>query len=99
MPGRKVEGQWPLEIKGNHLRARQKRPVRLPGVVYRTHDVGGKGHSQRIAMYNPATKRWSTQSWIFPVADVKAQRPHTVKILKKLGVYAKAMRLVSHFHA
>jgi len=92
MPTRKVNGKWPLEIKGKHVRARQKRPIRLKGTKYRTHDVGSKGHTQRIAMYNPKTKRWSTQSWIFLKSDIKNHRPTTTKILKKLGAYKEALK-------
>lgn len=83
----------PIEVKGNHLRVRVKKPT--ASAKYRTHDVGSPGHTQRIAIYNPRTKRWSTQSWIFPIKDVKNKRPATMKMLKSLGVKREALRRVS----
>jgi hypothetical protein len=82
----------PIEVRGQHLRVRVRRPI--PKARYRTHDVGTKGHTQRIAMRNPTTGRWSTQSWIFPVKDVKGQRPKTMRMLKRLGVKREALRKV-----
>jgi hypothetical protein len=55
---------------------------------------GAKGHSQRIAMLNPRTKRWQTQSWTFPTIDIKEKRPATMKILEKLGIKKKALAKV-----
>jgi hypothetical protein len=73
----------PIEIKKNRLRIRMQKPIK--GAKYRTDDIGQKGHTQRIAMYNPRTKKWTTQSWTFPIVDVRSRRPATIKILKKLG--------------
>lgn len=86
----------PLEIRGKHLRVRVSRPVK--GAKYRTQDVGDKHHSQRVAMYDPRTKRWKTQSWIFPLKDVQMRRKKTMKILADLGAQHQAVKLVdSHF--
>jgi hypothetical protein len=82
----------PLEIKGTRLRYRVKRPVK--GAVFRTDDVGMKGHTQRIAMKNLKTGKWSTQSWTFPVSDIKERRPATMKVLSKLGIKRKALKKV-----
>jgi len=84
----------PLEIHGKHLRVRVARPLKGKGVKYRTHDVGSPGHTKRIAMYNPRTKRWKTQSWLFPIADILARRPVTMRLLASLGVKRKAIELV-----
>jgi len=82
----------PLEIRGTRLRYRVRRPVK--GAKYRTHDVGRKGHSERIAMYLPRKRRWVTQSWTFPVKDVIKERKKTMDILRKLGTTRKARKLV-----
>lgn len=84
--------KYPLEINATHLRVRQVPPIE--GAKYRNQRVGEKGHSERIAMYNPKTKRWITQSWIFPIADVLSRRPSTVKILKRLGRWEEAYKFV-----
>ena len=55
----------PIEVRGKHLRVRIRRPVKK--AVYRYHDIGEVGHTQRLSMYNPRTGRWATQSFIFPI--------------------------------
>lgn len=82
----------PIEIKGTRLRYRVRRPIK--GATYRTQDVGTKKHSERIAMKNPKTGKWTTQSWTFPVSDIKNKRPSTMKILTKLGIKRKALKKV-----
>jgi len=82
----------PLEVKGRHLRYRVRRPFK--SAKYRTHDVGSKGHTKRVVCYNPRTKKWTTQSWLFPVKDIKAKRKKTMEILSKLGIKRKALKKV-----
>lgn len=82
----------PMEIRGKRLRVRVARPIKSR--IYRTQDVGAKGHTERIAVKNPRTKRWHTQAWSFPIEDVRAKRPQTMAILNKLGVARKAEKLV-----
>lgn len=82
----------PFEVKGKHLRYRVRKPIR--GARYRYDDIGSKGHTQRLARYNPRTKKWQTQTWIFPVKDVRERRPKTIKILTKLGIKRKALKKV-----
>jgi len=82
----------PLEVKGKHLRYRVRRPVK--GAKYRTHDLGSKGHTLRLARYNPRTKRWATQTWLFPKKDIRAKRPKTMKMLADLGIKRKALKKV-----
>lgn len=84
-----------MEIVGRHLRVRVRRPIK--GAKYRTHDVGAVRHTKRIAM-KPPGRRWITQSWIFPLADVQMRRKQTMRILAGLGVQRQAVKLVdSHF--
>jgi len=80
-----------IEIKGKRLRVRVARAIK--GAKYRTDDVGTKGHSERIAMYNPRTRRWKTQSWTFPVEDIRQNRKKTVDILRKLSAVTEARKL------
>lgn len=82
----------PFEIVGKHLRYRMRKPIKR--AKYRLHDVGMKGHTQRLARYNPRTKRWQTQSWIFPIKDVVTKRPRTMRILSDLGIKRKALQKV-----
>jgi len=82
----------PIEIKGNHLRVRVREPI--SNAIYRTDDIGSPHHTKRITMYNPYTKRWATQSMIFPITDVKSRRYETMQNLTKLGVKEEALRLV-----
>lgn len=82
----------PFEIRGKHLRYRMRRAVK--GAKYRVHDVGVKGHTQRLARYNPRTKRWQTQTWMFPVKDIKGRRPRTMQILSDLGIKKRALEKV-----
>jgi len=74
------------------LRYRIRRPVK--GAIYRYHDVGSKGHTIRLARYNPRTKKWATQTWIFPIEDIRTKRPKTMKMLADLGIKRKALRMV-----
>jgi hypothetical protein len=82
----------PLEIKGTRLRYRVKRPIK--GSVFRTDDVGMKGHTERVSMKDSRTGKWSTQSWTFPVTDIKERRPATMKVLTKLGIKKKVLAKV-----
>jgi hypothetical protein len=96
LPSENLKKFWgekmPLEIKGTRLRYRVRNPIK--GAIFRTDDIGQKGHSLRVAQYNPRTKRWQTQSWTFPIIDIKEKRPATIKILEKLGIKKKALAKV-----
>jgi len=81
-----------IEIRGKHVRVQVRRPVK--GATYRMHDVGTPGHTKRVAMRHPRTKRWRTQTWLFPVADVRKRRASTMTLLTKLGVKTKVLKLV-----
>ncbi len=70
-----------VEIKGQHLRVRVRRPIKR--AEYGWDDVGDPGHTVRVAMLNPKTNRWVTQSWVFPVKDVKNRREKTMIELKR----------------
>lgn len=82
-----------VDIKGSFVRVRVRKPV--IGAKFSTHDVGLRGHTKRVAMFNPVTNRWVTQSWLFPVNDVKIERRKTKFMLLKLGVWTKAKYLVN----
>jgi hypothetical protein len=81
----------PIELKGSHIRIRQTEPVK--GSIFRTKDIGQKGHTMLVLMRKPHAKKWVTQSVIMPVQDVRANRAKTVQILKALGVYRSAKQL------
>jgi hypothetical protein len=78
------------EVRAKRLRCRVRTPIR--GAEYRTQDVGTKLHSERIAMKDPRTGRWATQSWTFPVEDVRSRRGKTIEILTKLGIKRKKLK-------
>ena len=82
---------YTLEIVGGRLHVRQVPPMKG---AFRIQEIGEKGHSQRVAMKNPRTGKWITQSWTFPVQDVLSRRPATVKILKRLGRWEEAYKFV-----
>ena len=81
-----------LELTDKRLKVRLKR--RVPGAIFRVQDVGRPGFSQRVAMFNPKTGRWSTQGWTFPQKAIKEKDKKTKRILTKLGVYRKALKKV-----
>ena len=80
-----------IEIRGTRLRVKVARAIK--GAKYRTKDVGSKGHSELILMRNPRTRRWKTQSWTFPVEDIRQNRKKTVDILRKLSAVTEARKL------
>ena len=84
----------PVEIKGKILRVRVKNPKMFRRGTFRTQDVGSRGHTMRVGGRLKSTGRWETQSWRFPVKDVHARRPETMKTLRSIGEYGRATTVV-----
>jgi hypothetical protein len=82
----------PFDVKGKYLRYRVRKAVK--GAKYRIQDIGQKRHTLRLARYNPRTKKWATQTWMFPIKDIKARRKKTMDMLCKLGIKRQALRKV-----
>lgn len=88
-PGSKGKGQY------YHVRIRDKNEF----VTFRTHDVGRKGHSQRVAGKRRSGS-WATQKWLISKEDayiddkgyLRSNNDKTKKILKRLGTIPKHKR-------
>lgn len=82
----------PLEIKGSRLHYRIRRPIK--GAIMRTKDIGQKGHSEILLRKNPKTGKFETQSYTFPVEDIRERRLKTMETLMKLGIKRQALAKV-----
>ena len=78
--------------------------VCIPGTI-RTHDVGRKGHNQRMTCKSKGSKKWITFSWHIAKSDVKvikhgdyhtlqAVEPSTEKILRNVRQKYGAIKIV-----
>lgn len=75
----------PVEVKGKYIRIRVRPPQAFKSGSFRTHDIGRKGHSKRIAGISRKTGKWQTQSFLVNKADAKRRDPHTMMLLGKIG--------------
>ena len=80
------------EVRAKRLRCRVKKPIK--GTLFGTQILGQAGHTQRIAQYNPKTGKWESQSFTFPIEDVRSRRLKTMETLMKLGVKRQALAKV-----
>ena len=72
---------------GKYKRYRIRSPSKFKKGSFRTHDIGRKGHSKRIAGVLKKSGTWATQSIL-----VKKGEPTTVKMkesISRLRRYAK----------
>lgn len=72
----------PVEIKGQQLRIRLKKPSQFS--KFRTQDVGLKGRLQRLAGYSKRTG-WTTQSWRLNLNDYR-NKSQIINQIKKLRI-------------
>lgn len=77
----------PIRRTKKYLRVKTTK-LKVKPTKFRYHDIGKKGHTQRIAAYHPK-KGWRTYGWIFSLEDIKNKRPTTMKLLKKLKIKLK----------
>ena len=83
----------PIELTDKYLRIRVKNPKRFSKI--RTDDIGRKGHSMRLAGYNPKTAKWETQAWLVDRKGIKNKDIRTLLLLhsiaKELPIMKKAL--------
>jgi Holliday junction resolvasome RuvABC DNA-binding subunit len=82
----------PMEIKGSRLHYRIRKPIK--GAIMRTKDIGTKGHTELLLRKNPKTGKFETQSFTFPVEDIRERRLKTMETLMKLGIKKRALQKV-----
>lgn len=56
--------------KSKYLRIRVRNPSSFIKGSFRTHDIGRKGHSKRIAGRLKRTGQWATQNYLIKKADL-----------------------------
>jgi hypothetical protein len=82
----------PLEVKGTRLHYRIRKPIK--GAIMRTKYIGQKGHTELLLRKNPNTGKFETQSFTFPVSDIRERRLKTMETLMKLKITRKALAKV-----
>lgn len=74
----------PVDITNKYLRIRVKNPSAFKPSSFRTHDIGRKGHSMRIAGIQRSSGKWATQSWFISKKDLKEDDPRTFQLVRKI---------------
>lgn len=77
----------PVELTSRYLRIRLEDPRKFK--KFRTHDVGRKGHSKRLAGLSKRTGKWETQAWLLSRADLKKHDSRTWGMLLDLATKVK----------
>lgn len=73
-----------------YIRVRIINPDRFIEGSFRTHDVGRKGHTKRIAGRLQSTGKWATQAWLFDKKQLPKDPKMQETYLKALGIpYAR----------
>lgn len=75
----------PVDVTAKYLRIRVANPKNFMKGTLRTHDIGRKGHSKRIAGVHKYTGRWETQSWLLLKKDIKEYDMRTIKLLNEIA--------------
>ena len=73
-----------IQKTGTYVRIRTYKGTLSP-IQYKSHDVGDKGHTQRLTAYH-SKKGWFTYGWLFKKLDIKNRRGKTMKILHGIGI-------------
>jgi len=72
----------PIETTKRYLRINVSSE---PYAKIRTHDIGRKGHSKRLAMLSKKTGRWKTRTWLISIQDLRKRDPKTQKLLDTIA--------------
>jgi hypothetical protein len=67
-----------------YIRVRVRDPKDFIPGSFRTHDIGRKGHSKRIAGRLKSTGEWETQAWLISRKDLEERDPATIKLLEEV---------------
>jgi hypothetical protein len=71
----------PIELTKRYLRVRINPPSKY--IKFRTHDIGAKGHSKRIAGMTKEGE-WETQAFLINREDLEKGRKQEVELVEKL---------------
>jgi hypothetical protein len=70
--------------RGKYIRIRVRNPKSFVKGSFRTHDIGRKGHSKRIAGILKRGRKWATQAFLVPKGE-RHLVPKFVKQAKRLA--------------
>jgi hypothetical protein len=73
-----------MHVTKNYIRIRVRNPSDFIPKSFRTHDIGRKGHSKRIAGRLKSTGEWKTQAWLISKKDIIERDPTTVKLFTNI---------------
>lgn len=74
----------PVEVTKKYVRIRVRDPRVFAKNTFRTHDMGRKGHSRRIAGIRKKTGMWETQAYLILRSDIKKLDPRALRLLKQI---------------
>jgi len=69
-----------VHMTGQYARIRVREPGSFIPGSFRTHDVGRKGHTKRIAGRLESTGDWATQSWLIPKKEFSEAKLKQLKL-------------------
>jgi len=81
--------------KGKYIRIRVRNPSQFKKASFRTHDIGRKGHSKRIAGKLKKSGKWATQAFLVSKSD-RHLVPEFVNQAKRLVARTKRKRKRKH---
>lgn len=87
----------PIEIGKRFVRVRIRSPKVFRRGTFKTHDIGRKGHSLRVAGIRKKTGKFATQSYLILKSDLKKLDPRALNIVRaikqKHGITVNLKRL------
>lgn len=88
----------PIEIGKRFVRVRIRSPKVFKRGTFRTHDIGRKGHSLRIAAIRKKTGKFATQSFIILKKDLVRGDPRALRLISRIksthGITINLKRLI-----
>jgi len=73
-----------VHSRGKYVRFRVREPTAFKTGTLRTHDVGRKGHSKRIAGRLKTSGKWATQAFLVAKRDFAQPTPAVKRLLVKI---------------
>lgn len=74
----------PIEVTKRFVRVRVRDPKVFKKSTFRTHDIGRKGHSKRIAGIRKKTGKWGTQSFLISRSDLRKLDRSTLDLIRQI---------------